>query len=220
MNPFHTPEEMILFSNMAHWFEGGLLALVVMVGLFQAMGLLKIKTAQLAWSILILIAGSFLVPYILLHHGLDKVGDTWRFIMQDPQQLQHLIMGILLMVAGLAELLNALNILKAKIWKFVFPTILAIIGIMFIIHNQHGTANSIHQSVIFHRYLGTALILTGIAKAAEVIWRESYRWIAYPWLILMLVTSGMLITYREPEGVYQEGAIPQMQQNKPNPHHQ
>ncbi len=212
MNPFHTPAEMIQFSNLAHWFEGGLLGLIAVVGLMQLFGYLGYRRAQYIWSALILVAGAFLVPYLLLHHGLNNFGRSWNYIIHDPQQRQHFIMGILLMLAGTTELLHALNILRAKVWQLVFPIALAIIGILFIVHNQHGTAEAVHQSVIFHRYLGTALILSGVAKAAEVVWRERYRKIGFIWIALMLVTSGMLIMYREPDGAY--NAPPSVHQEK------
>ena len=219
MNPFHTPEEMILFSNLAHWFEGGLLLVVVAVALLQAFGVLKIKTAQIIWSIFVFMAGSFLVPYMLMHHGLDRIDDTWRFIIGDPQQLQHLIMGVLLMLGGLVELFIALNAFREKIWKYVFPAVLAVIGVMFIIHNQHGTAAAIHQSVVYHRYLGSALILTGALKALESSFREKYGWIVYPWIIAMFVTAIMLITYREPKGAYQVIPMQGIETNNTIRHH-
>ncbi len=202
MNQFHTPAEMVLFSNLAHWFEGGLLSIIVIIALLHALGYLKFKTAQLAWSVTILIAGSFLVLYMILHHDLQRIAQTWQFLMNDPQQRQHLIMGVLLTIAGLAELLSTLTVLKNKLWQFVFPLVLVIIGILFMVHNQHGTAEAVHESVIFHRYLGTALILSGVAKALEVVLRNRYRKIGYVWIIFMLITAGMLVTYREPDGAY------------------
>ncbi len=202
MNPFHTPAEMVEFSNLAHWFIGGLLGIILVIAFLQALNYLKYKTAQQLWSILILIAGGFLVPYMLLHHGLDRVDETWQFLMTDPQQRQHFIIGILLILAGISELFSALNVLKGRIWQFMFPAVLVIIGILFMIHNQHGTAEAIHESVIFHRYLGTTLILSGVAKAAEVVWRDRYKKIVYVWMFFMLITTVMLVTYREPDGAY------------------
>lgn len=203
MNPFHTPTEMIQFSNMAHWFEGGLLGIIVLIAIFTSLGYIKFKSSQLAGSILVLIAGGFLVPYMLLHHGLGRVGATWQFLMNDPQQRQHLIMGLLLMLAGLAELMNALSVLKSKLWQMAFPTALAVIGVLFMIHDQHGTAEAMHASIIFHRYLGSALILSGILKAVAVIFGERYKKLHYIWIVFLAITSILLVTYREPEGAYQ-----------------
>lgn len=210
-----------MFSNFAHWFEGGLLGVIVITAILQVAGYLKFRTAQLIWSILILIAGSFLVPYMLLHHGLDRVDETWQFLMTDPQQLQHFLMGILLMVAGLSELLSVLNVLRSKLWQFIFPAALPVIGTLFMIHSRHGTAEAIHESLVFHRYLGTALILSGVAKAVVVIWGDRYKKIAYIWIFFMLITAGLLVTYREPNGAYNVNhSDAQGQESIPKGHHE
>ncbi len=201
MNPFHTPEELQYFTSLAHWLEGGILGIVVIVAFLQIVGLLKIKKAQLIWSLAILIAGAFLVPYMLLHHGLDRIKDSWIYIINDPEQRQHLIMGILLMIAGAAELLFALKPMIAKVWNFIFPVSLIVIGIMFMVHNQHGTSEVVHQLVVYHRYLGSMLILSGLAKAIS-IWKENIKIFQYLWILFLLITSIMLISYKEPNISY------------------
>lgn len=202
MNPFHTAQELVIFSNQVHWIEGWLLLAVIILSFLQARNYIQSNIIKYLWPLIILLAGSILVPYLLLHHGLENFGRSWYYIWNDPQQRQHFIMGILLMISGLVELLYAAEKIKERFWKFVWPTVLVVIGVLFMIHTQHGTSNAVHESVIFHRYLGTALILSGVFKALELVWVRLYPVLKYIWMIFLLITSIMLIIYREPVGAY------------------
>lgn len=51
------------------------------------------------------------------------------------------------------------------------------------------------------RLLGAVLILVGILRSLEVL---SAALPAYLWAVTLLVASGLLITYREPEGAYEK----------------
>lgn len=202
MNPFHTAQELVIFSNQIHWVEGWLLLAVVILGFLQVRNYIQSNIIKYLWPLIILLAGSILVPYLLLHHGVENFSRAWYYIWNDPQQRQHFIMGLLLMITGSVELLYAAEKIREKVWKFVWPTVLVIIGVLFMIHTQHGTSAAVHESVIFHRYLGTALILSGIFKALELAWARLYPMLKYIWMIFLLITSIMLITYREPAGAY------------------
>jgi hypothetical protein len=121
----------------------------------------------------------------------------------DPQQKQHFIMFNLIFIAGVVELLVSLKKVKGKLWQSVWPGMLVIIGHMFLTHPQHGTAQAQAYTIPFHTTLGTVLTITGILKAAEVIWSAKYKIIAYGWIFFLFISSIMLIFYNEPEGAYQ-----------------
>ena len=91
----HTPKEMRKMSNFAHIAEGTILAIVAIIVLVQAIGYLNF--VQQLWQVIIFIAGLFLIGYILLHHGINKIEIVWKNIIQDPQQKQHLLIGFLLL---------------------------------------------------------------------------------------------------------------------------
>lgn len=77
--PLHTPEELQFLPNLAHWIEGAIIGLVAIIALIQAFGFLNSGLARFLWPGLIFLAGLFLPPYILLHHGLARVGIVWRY---------------------------------------------------------------------------------------------------------------------------------------------
>jgi len=57
-----------------------------------------------------------------------------------------------------------------------------------------------------HAFLGFVIILAGLLKAAEVLWQRRFRWLAFPWIVLLFTAALMLITYREPQGAYKTNA--------------
>lgn len=203
MQQLHTPEEMRALSNLGHWIEGGILGIVAVIALLQALGYFESGIAAYLWPGLILLAGLFLPPYMLLHHGFNKVDISWRFVMGDPQQRQHFLMAVLLLVAGIAEVIHRIQMLQGQLWQFVWPSVLIVIGVLFTIHTQHGTHEAVSRAVTAHRYLGILLILGGLLKAAEVLWIQHFEWLAFPWTIMVLASAVLLISYREPEGAYQ-----------------
>lgn len=197
----HTPEEFRYLSTVGHWIVGYIFLAIVIVAFLQKLGFFKNKLYL--WPILVIIAGIILIPYNMLHHGLDELPLVWKVIELDPQQRQHFIMFNLIFVGGVFELLISLKKLKAKLWHFVWTGAIFIIGIMFLTHPQHGTLEALAYTVPFHKTLGIILLITAIVKSVDVIWGKKYKWIAYMWILFLLSTSIMLISYNEPKGAYQ-----------------
>lgn len=202
MDPLQTPEQLQWISNLAHWIEGGMFAIVALIALLQALGYLKSKGAQYLWPGLVLISGVFLPAYILLQRGPGGIGITWNLVIRDPQQREHFLMALLLLAAGLAEVLDRTKLLQTKLRKFVAPAAFIAIGFLFFIHTEYGTPEAIAESVRKHTYFGFVIALAGLFKAAEVLWQRRFKWLAYPWIALLFVAALMLITYREPYGAY------------------
>lgn len=199
----HTPEEMQRLSNIGHWIEGGLLATVAIIALLNALGFIK---GQLIWQSLLFVAGIFLIAYLLLHHGLDKIKLVWTLIWKDAQQRQHLTMAFLLCLAGLSEIAGKKY--NISLLLYVWPIALSIIGIMFLVHEQHGTSEAMNRARTIHTYLGISLILVSIVATIALVTKNKYRWPAYSWPVLLIITSIMLLAYREPEGAYEQSNSP------------
>ena len=197
-----TPEELQWISNLAHWIEGGMFAVVALIALMQALGYAQSKGAQYLWPGLILLAGVFLPAYILLQRGLDGIGVTWSLVIRDPQQREHFLMSLMLLAAGLAEVLNRTKLLQTKLRKFVAPAAFIAIGFLFFIHTEYGTPEAVAESVLKHKYLGLVIAVAGLSKAADVLWRRRFPWLAFLWIAMLFIAALMLITYREPEGAY------------------
>lgn len=197
-----TPEQLQFASNLAHWIEGTLFAIVAVIAFLRARGWGTWKGAQYLWPSLIVIAGLFLPVYILFQLGSTKIIVTRDFIFRDPQQREHLSMALLLVLAGLAEIASEAKVVRAKIWKLIAPGALVVIGLVLLYHTEYGTQEAVAEAVTIHRYQGSLIILVGVLKAAAVLWERSLKWLAYPWIVVLLVTAALLIGYREPAGAY------------------
>lgn len=196
------PEQIQWISNLAHWIEGGIFGIVAAIALAEALGYSKSKAARYVWPGLILAAGIFLPVYILLQGGLAEIGVTWNFVIRDPQQREHFLMAVLLLVAGTAEILHRADGPRTKLWGLVAPGAFVTIGIVLFIHTEYGTPEAIAESVVEHRYQGSAIILAGALKGAAVLWHQRFKWLAFPWIAFLFVAALFLVTYREPEGAY------------------
>jgi hypothetical protein len=197
-----TPEQLQFLSNIGHIIEGALFAIVGLIALLQALGYLKSGRAKYLWPSLIAVAGVFLPIYILLQRGFDHIGASWNFVIHDPQQRQHMFLALLLVIAGIAELLVRSKTVRAGLWKFIAPGALLAIGITLLFHAQYGTPEAVAEAMRKHHYQGVTVILVGLFRIAELIWRRSQKWLAYPWIILLFIAAGLLISYREPWGAY------------------
>lgn len=196
----HTPEEFRYLSSVGHWIIGYIFLAVAIIALLQTFGFLSSK--KYLWPILVVVAGIILIPFNLLHHSLAQLPLVWKVLELDAQQQQHFIMFNMIFIAGLVELLLSLKKIKGKVWQFIWPGVLSIIGLMFLFHPQHGTVASLAYSVPYHRTLGTVLVLTGLFKAAEIAWSKRNKWFVWLWIIFLFIASGLLIIYNEPGGSY------------------
>jgi hypothetical protein len=200
-----TPEQLQFISNVGHIIEGAVFALVGLIALVQALGYAKTKGAQYLWPSLIILGGVFLPVYILMQRGFAQIGVSWNFVIHDPQQRQHIFMAMFLVVAGAAEIAVRAKIVHEKFWKFVAPAALLVIGVTLLFHTQYGTPEAVAEAMIKHHYQGASVILIGIFRVADLLWRRRNRWLAYPWIIFLFITAALLITYREPYGAYRDG---------------
>lgn len=197
----HTPEELQLLSNVAHWIEGGLFLIIAIIVILQTLGYLRSQKAQYLWPVIILTAGIFLPLFSFSHH-FNELALAWKATIYDSQQLQHMIMAILITIAGIAEVAYLRGQGKNRFLQFVFPLVVGIIGIMFIAHPQHGTSEAVLRAATIHKYLGAVLILAGVFKALEVVKRSTQKWLTFSWVLFLTIAAILLISYREPEGAY------------------
>ena len=190
----HTPEEKRRLSNLGHIVEGLLLGAVGALALLTGIGIAN--WAATAWAILILVAGLLLLLLIYPRHPLSD----WPAIWSDAQQRQHTIIAAAIALAGAAELLKGSVSLLAYVW----PIVAILIGVLFMIHEQHGTGQAISQAVWQHRMLGVTIVIAGLLRLAEVTTAASL--LAILWPLALLTAAEQLLLYREPEGAYEEGS--------------
>ncbi len=190
------------WSNWGHWAEGGLLGVVGVVAILEAAGALS-GGWQYLWPAFLVVAG-LLLPAVIFGHGhedYENLGGraaVWR----DPQQRQHLVMGGILALGGLAEI--AARASDLTILRYVWPVGLGVVGLMFFFHTQHGDDEAARKAVTIHRILGGTIVLAAVARLIEVAIEAEGGFWAYAWAVLLLVTSAQLLIYREPEGAYSQ----------------
>ena len=202
-NPLHTPEEMRQISDLAHIAEGIVLGLAAFIAVLQAQGVFVQGRQRLSWPVLIVTAGVFLLAYLTIpHHGLAHARTQWRFVFGDPQQRQHVVISLLVLVGGSCQLLALAGKVEGRVWQLAWPATLVIVGLLFVIHQQHGTSDAIARAMFLHRVLGTTLAIAGAIAGANVLRSVPSRTLATVWPIGLLLASIMLLVYREPEGAY------------------
>lgn len=188
----HSPEEMRRLSNLGHIVEGVLLGVVGILALLSGIGN---AWASTAWPILLLAAGILLLLLIYPRHPFAD----WPAIWQDAQQRQHTLMAVTIAVAGAAQLLAKQN----PSWSYLWPAAVILIGVMFLVHEQHGTSAAAAKAVRLHRILGSTIIIAGLLRAVQLI--SNAQIFAVLWPLVLLAAAGQLILFREPGGAYEEG---------------
>ena len=202
MEELHSASEMVARSNLAHWTEGCLLAAIALLALAEVFAAASHPWVRLLWPLLVVGSGAFLPAFMLLHHGPAKVGFSWQLVYGDPQQRLHLAMALLLLAAGAAELLYRLRRVRSAVWQLAWPAVLVTIGVLFLVHQQHGAGEDMARAMLLHRLFGVALIAAAIARALQLLPTRAARWMAVTWPLLLLAAAGLLLAYREPPGAF------------------
>lgn len=211
----HTADELRQISNLAHVIEGVVLGLAALIALLQATGRLDTGRYRVLWPGLILMAGTGLLFYLIVpHHGLSRARVQWSFVFGDPQQRQHIVIATLMLLAGLAEVLTRSSRLEARAWSLAWPMTLLLVGILFVVHRQHGTSAAVVRATLVHRWLGSVLIGAGVLAGLDAMRSRRGGLLGVGWAVMLLVASVLLMLYREPEGAY-DGSMPQHERTKP-----
>jgi len=121
------------------------------------------------------VAGVFLPAYILLQRGFDQIGISWNLIINDPQQRQHIFMATLLVVAGTAEIAVRAKTVQGRLWKFVAPGALLVIGVTLLFHTQYGTPEAVAESMRKHHYQGASVILVALFSWGKLLAKSDER---------------------------------------------
>ncbi|MCI0396626.1 MAG: hypothetical protein L0332_00620 [Chloroflexi bacterium] len=183
------------YSNFAHIVVGLLLGAVALLAALEAFGLVRGGWRYL-WPGLLVGAGLFVPLFILW--AARRYRRPLAQLLADHQQQQHFLLSGLLFAGGLAEFLSLAGVLPFLL-ALVMPLALILIGLLFIVHEQHGTAGAVARAVLAHRLLGGTLVLAGLARAVAVVLRGTDNLV---WVVLLMAAAAQLLAYREPEGAY------------------
>jgi hypothetical protein len=196
----HTPQELQYFSNLAHWTEGGLFILIAFIALLEVMGKLQSKSLSNLWPGILFLSGLFLPVFMFAHHTGSEFKLAWDATFLIPEQRQHFFMAMLLMISGGAELYVRKNLQASSVLRYVFPVSLIIIGALFLYHPQHGMAEDMMRVVTIHKYLGLSIIAAGVFKGLAEF--TKLKLLTYAWILFMMISASLLITYREADMSY------------------
>lgn len=199
----HPPEFLRRASTIAHRVLGGLAGVAGVLALGQGISG-NSRALHVWWSGTITVLGLLFVLFLLFHHGLRLLPAWLADLSEDPQQRQHLTMGLLIVAGGFAEFVRAQGWTTSAIAGYVWPLALVIIGILFVRHPQHGTEAALTRSVRFHRNLGLTLILAGLLAGGSVLRPAGIAMTLWP--VVLIVGALLLVSYREPEGAWEDTA--------------
>lgn len=188
-NP-HTPAQERLLSNIGHWIEG---AIITTAGISSVRGALFDDRRHEAHQSLVLVGAGSLLGIGLLagsfHHG-----GPVTFFRGDMQQREHLKMSGLIAGAGALRRLGRLGALLSD-------SLVARVGQMFMVHEQHGTDEAAARSKRRHELLGKTIVGAAVASAVGDL--TGWRWARAAGGATMIGAGLQLLSYREPEGAYE-----------------
>ena len=179
-----------LTSEQVHHLGGAAFTLVAGLLLLWHLGLLRAS-----WL-------PFALPGLLVVYGLESFADSWIHGSQLPrsyeaEDVQHLIQGAVVLVAGIVEGLILLGKLDHPVWRGAIPLALGIVGVVFLVHAQHDVNVDPLVLAVQHRMFAVTLFVSGAAKALAETRREATRWLNAGWLLPMLVFGLELLMYSE-----------------------
>lgn len=133
--------------------------------------------------------GLFLVLDPIVFHGGSFGAEGW----------QHQVQGALAIAIAVIEALRERGTLTARPFALVLPAGIVAVGLLFVLHSQHGGGNMAMQ-LVQHRILGATVILAGVVKAVDNLKLAKGNWAAIGWLLLLVVASADLFLYVEGGG--------------------
>jgi hypothetical protein len=195
MDSLHTPQELVTLSNAAHLAEGVVLAFIALLIIAQGFGYLQKTWQHYLVPGIALLASLILSGFLFLDH-LHELPRAWYWITTDMQQQQHLLIGAILGVTSVLALIGLK--LKQKWLSVALPLAFVAIGIVFLVHPQHGTDNEAARALLVHRVAGTSLISAGLSLLGVTFLKKWYKILSVLAGILLLVSAGLFVSYREP----------------------
>lgn len=143
-------------------------------------------------------AAAYLPAAALVVLGLLLFADPWLFHGGDfgMEGHQHTVQGLVAIAAGGLEAYRAMRAPEHRVLGLVIPALLAVFGIVFLQHAQHGGGDELLQTVQ-HRIMGTTFLLGALVKSAAVLKLGRGNWAQVGWLIVLLAIALQLILYVE-----------------------
>ncbi len=198
----HTTAEWVQYSTLGHWIIGGFIALVFITSI--------IERFKIRWGI---IFSKYISPIVLIllglglsiidaiYHAIHNPDAVFYLLTHISQFGQHFWIGVLLLIAGIAEWVRT-HRNKQKL-SFIVPVAIFLVGTIFFFHQQLGVVASVQQSMNWHMFSGAMLVIGATFRVLDILFFEEKKGFFILWIVAVLIGSGMMATYHEPEGSYQ-----------------
>lgn len=143
-------------------------------------------------------AAGFILPAAVIGMGLFLVLDPIVFHGGDfgAEGRQHQVQGAIAIGVGLVEVLRALGKLQDRVSGVLLPAAIVLVGLLFVLHSQHG-GGDMRSQLVQHRILGSTLMLAGLVLGADRLRLARGNWASVGWLLLLLVVSIEFFLYVE-----------------------
>lgn len=171
---------------VVHQIAGAALVAFALLLLARALGRIRGDWPVYVLPVSLLLLGLFLVLDPIVFHG-----GTFG-----AEGTQHQIQGAVLIVVAAVELGRAKKRLPHRAWGALLPMAVGAVGVMFMLHSQHGGGDMLLQ-ITQHRILGATLILTALVLAIDNLGLARGNWAAVGWPLLVLAVSLQLFLYVE-----------------------
>ncbi|MCC6625276.1 MAG: hypothetical protein IT385_28770 [Deltaproteobacteria bacterium] len=171
---------------IVHQIAGAALVVIALLLLARALGWIRGD-----WPVYVLPASLLLLGLFLLLDPIVFHGGTFG-----AEGTQHQIQGAVLIVVAAVELGRARRRLPHRAWGALLPIAVGAVGVMFMLHSQHGGGDMLLQ-ITQHRILGATLILTALVLAIDNLGLARGNWAAIGWPLLVLALSLQLFLYVE-----------------------
>ena len=199
----HTTAEWVQYSALGHWIVGGFIAFVFLTSILERFkvrwGTVFVK--YISPLVLITLGLSMSIVDVIYHAIYSDSSAVWYLLTHISQFGQHFLIGVLLFTAGISEWIRTRR--NKQILSFVVPAAIFLIGTVFFFHQQLGIVSSVAESMNWHMFFGAMLVIGATFRILDILFFEEQKWFFVIWIIAVLVGSGMMATYHEPEGSYQ-----------------
>jgi len=171
---------------VVHQIAGAALVAFALLLLARALGWIRGGWPVYVLPVSLLLLGLFLVLDPIVFHG-----GTFG-----AEGTQHQIQGAVLIVVAAVELGRVKKRLSHRAWGALLPIAVGAVGVMFMLHSQHGGGDMLLQ-ITQHRMLGATLILIALVLAIDNLGLARGNWAAVGWPLLVLAVSLQLFLYVE-----------------------
>jgi hypothetical protein len=198
----HTTAEWVQYSALGHRIIGGFIALVFITSILERF---KFRSSTVFSKyispIVLIVLGLGLSIVDAIYHAIYNPSAVWYLLTHISQFGQHFWIGVLLLVAGIAEWIRTHR--NKQVLSFVVPVVIFLVGTIFFFHQQLGVVPSVRESMNWHMFFGAMLVIGATFRVLDILFFEEKKAFFIFWIVAVLIGSGMMATYHEPEGSYQ-----------------